>query len=426
MDVKVDRTSPIEVKLSVVIPAQRVDRELERAYAELRRETKLPGFRKGRVPRKVLAEQFGSEVADQVAATLAGEAVGHAVEQHQLRPVGEPDISRGRLVAKRAFELEATVQVRPELGAVDIDRLELSWGDVDVSDDEVDEQLTAMREQQQQLVVVAEDRAVGPGDVADVTLTLSADGRDDQVREHVLVGLPSDLIFAFLLDVVQGLRRGQSRTAEVVVSADFVDEAWAGQQCTATVCLEDIQVLTAPALDDAFAQKMGLADVARLREAVREELERAKQQRARAKTERSAVETIVARHPFEVPSKLVEQRARTLVAAIGAQLAQDEGVSMPASLEDLNDDKRADVMAEAAFSARRELVLEAIAAQQGLEANDDDRDAHIQRIAQQTGKPASLIRSYLEDQGEMPALDARIAEEKALELLLERAKQSSN
>ncbi|RLB50231.1 MAG: hypothetical protein DRI90_23885, partial [Deltaproteobacteria bacterium] len=130
---------------------------------------------------------------------------------------------------------------------------------------------------------------------------------------------------------------------------------------------------------------------------------------------------LIDQHSFEVPPQLVRQRALVLARAIGAELLGGASSGETTSLDDLADDKRADVMQEAEFSVRRELLLDAVAQRDGLEVSDEDRNSRIADIAKRTGQPAETVRSYLVDSGGLLSLDARILEEKAVANLVDEA-----
>jgi trigger factor len=189
----------------------------------------------------------------------------------------------------------------------------------------------------------------------------------------------------------------------------------------ARVTVDRVVELRNPDLDAAFAERMGHGSIAELRRGLRDRLATAKEERARARLERALVEQLVARNPFAVPSNLVSERARVLVASIAAQLGEQSGSASPPTLDDLADSRRADVLAEAEHSVRRELVLEAVAREQALAVTEADRAAWIEQIASELGQSPGEVGAHLKARGSLSTIDAAILEDKALRAMLARA-----
>lgn len=424
MDVRVEELSPLQRKITVTVDERTVAQRLDRSYATLRQEVKLPGFRKGKVPRKVLEERFGPQAAKHAASELVAELLPKALHDEGLDPVGEPAVEHRALRKGKAFEFSATVELKPAVKLADLDGLEVDVPEVEVAEQEVDGHLQAMLRQAANLVTVDGDQPADEGHVADVTLTMRSEGYPDHVLEQLRVGLPDDSSTDFVLDLVRGLRVGESRTGAVEVPMGYPDPVWAGARCEATVEVKSVSRVEVPELDEAFARKMGHESVSAMREALREALIAAKRQRAQARAERELLEQLIAKNPFEVPQSMIDSRAKVLLRAIASELVPGSA-GQQLSLDDLEDDKRADLIAEAEFAVRRELVLQAVAEQEKLEPGETERMARIADIAQQTGQTVDNIRRYM-DGGGMRALDARIVEEKAVSLLLARASQGTD
>lgn len=422
MDVRVEQVSPLVKKLTITVEAAAVDRQLERSYAALRQEVKLPGFRRGHVPRKVLEERFGPDVALQAAGELVREVLPQALAKEGLEPVAEPALEQGKLRKGKPFSFSATVELMPTIELRDTEGLDVTLEQVEVSDAQVADQLASMRRQAASIVAVEESRPVGDGDVATVKLTLRSEGYPDHELDQLRFGLPDDHSAEFIRELVIGVRPGESRSGTVHVPMAYPDPIWAGATCEATVAVGELHRVELPELDDAFASKMGHPSLAELRSAVRDGLAAAMEQRARVHAERRLVEQLIEKNPFDVPHAMVERRAKVLVRAIAAELIPGSAAQQP-SLDDLEPDKRADLLREAEFAVRQELILQAVAQREGLEVSEEERAERIAAIAEQTRQPVEAVRGYMEDGGGMAALDARLLEVKALALVFERAQQ---
>ncbi|MBW2455896.1 MAG: trigger factor [Deltaproteobacteria bacterium] len=420
MDVQVEELSTVARKLVITVDAKTVDQKLEDAYGALKKEVKLPGFRKGKVPRKVLEQRFGPDVSERAAAELAQELVPKELGKQKIEPASDPEVEHGRMTRGKALKLTVTVEIKPAIELASTDGLTATLEPVEVADEELDAHLETIRQQARRIEPVAEHRPLLATDVGLVTVVFEAEGKEDHRREGMHVGLPDDPTGGFLDHLALGLSPGEKRGGTVTVPPNYGAEEWAGMTCAATAELTGIGRIVLPELDDEFAKRIGHESLAAARQDLHDQLLTIKEQRSRARAERQLVDQLVERNTFEVPPKLVVQRAQVLARAVGAELLGNAS-SGPTSLDDLNDDKKADVMQEAEFSVRRELLLDSLAERDGLTVSDEDRQSRIDDIAKRTGQPAETVRSYLVDSGGIESLDQRILEEKAIASLLDQA-----
>jgi trigger factor len=420
MEVELEEAGALEKKLWITVPAEQVEERFASAYRELRREIELPGFRKGKVPRKLLEKRFGERVAAEVAPELAAKALEEAVAQHELDTVGAPQLDLGEAEPGQPFRFSATVALRPHPVVSDYHGVRVVRETPTLSDEELEGHLDSMRQQSGVLETVEEDRPVADGDVVDVTLTFQDQEYGDLVRDHQLVRLPDDPTHPFVLNLVRGLRPGEMNAAEVTIPGDYIVPDWAGRGCRAAVLVHAIKTLCPPPLDAAFAQRVGHDSVEDLREALRSELLEMMAQRGRDHEMRGLIEAVIERNSFEVPRPMVAARAQTLVESIAAQLMDGMSQAMSPSLDDLDDEKRGQVLEEAEFSVRREVILEAIGRQEGICLEEEECDAGIERLAAQAGQPVEALRRALLEGG-MASFEAKLLEDKIIAWLLERA-----
>lgn len=420
MEVELEEAGPLEKRLSITVPAKQVENRLAIAYRELRREVELPGFRKGKVPRKLLEKRFGGRVTAEVVPELAAKALEDALAQHALETVGEPELELGEVRPGQPLRFSATVALRPHPSVSNYRGVRVVRETPTLSEEELQGHLDSMRQQSGVLETVEEDRPVADGDVVDVTLTFQDADYGDLIRDHQLIRLPDDPSHPFVLDLVRGLRRGEMDATELTIPSDYIVPEWAGRSCRAAVVVHEIKALCPPPLDAAFAQRVGHETVEDLRAALRSQLLEMMAQRGRDREMRDLIETLIERNPFEVPRPMVAERAQTLVESIAAQLADGMSRAMFLTLDDLDEEKREQVLEEAEFSVRREVILEAIGRQEEILLEEGECDAGIERMAARTGQPAEALRGVLL-QGGMAKFEAKLLEDKILAWLLERA-----
>ena len=420
MEVELEDAGPLEKRLSITVPAEQVESRLADAYRQLRREISLPGFRKGKVPRKLLEKRFGERVAADVVPELAARALEDAVAQHALDTVGRPELALGKVRPGEPFRFSAIVALRPRPSVADYQGVRVVCETPTLSEEELEEHLGSMRRQSGVLETIEEDRPAADGDVVDVTLTFQDEEYGDLVRDHQLLRLPDDPTHPFVVDLVRGLRRGETATDEVTIPGDYLVSDWAGRTCRAAVMVHTIKAVCPVPLDAAFARQVGHDTVEDLRGALRSQLLEVMTERSRERERRSLVETLIERNPFEVPQPMVSDRAQTLVESIAAQLVDGMSRGMFVTLDDLDEEKREQVLEEAEFSVRREVLLEAIGRQEGIRLEEGERDAGLERMAARTGQPVEALRGALL-QGGMAKFEAKLVEDKIVAWLLERA-----
>lgn len=325
MDVQIEDISPLEKKLSITIAAETVTDEVTQAYAKLKKKTQVPGFRKGRVPRKILERHYHDKVSSDIASRLVSDALAEVLQEQKLKPVGAPDVAPGEVAAEKPFTFTAIVTLAPVVDASDYEGIPLTHKKATTTDEELDGHLKEMAEQ------------------------------------------------------------------------------------------------TSLSVDDELAKRMGHETLDELKEALREQLNEMKDQRTRSQLDRTIAEILVDRNPFDVPDKMVQVRAQTLVQNLAAHMMDGMSQSMNPTLEDLEEDKRENVLEEAEFSVRRELLLAAIARQEQIVVRPGQREALIEKLAKQTGQPGDVLKEMLSQDTAGAKLDEKILDDNVIDWLFERA-----
>ena len=420
MQVELETTGDLERKLLVTVPAERVDEALARAYRKLGAKADIPGYRRGKAPRKVLKKHYGERVAGEVAAELAGEALGQALVDHELVPAARPEVYPEDVEPGKPFVFKAVIVLRPTPDVADYEAIPIQRAPLETTPEEVEEHIESMRNQSGMLETVADERPVEDGDIAEIQLTLRDLERGELTR-GIRVNVPDDEVSPFLVDTVRGMKRGEVARTNVTLPGDYAEEDWAGLECHAEITMMVIHKVVQPALDDAFAQQMGAETVNGLREELQKQLTEMKTEQARDHEARAIIKTIVERNSFEVPSQMVAERAQMIVDNIAAHLADGMSQNTNPTLDDLDDDKRVDVVREAEFSVRRELALEAIARHEGITVEEKEVDAYIDSLAHKSGQPIEVLHTILRQGNAKATLEAKVLEDKVIDWLLERA-----
>jgi trigger factor len=407
MKVAVETLEGCKRRLAVEAPADVVQQEWERAYGRVQKQARLPGFRKGHVPRSLVKAHFADDVRREVAQHLIPDVYQQALAEARLDPVDEPDLQDVRLEENAPLSFVAVVEVKPPIDLDADKRLEVQHAPRPVTDAEVDEALEHIRERHAQFVSV--DRAAAPGDLVlmDYVLTIEGQAPSQQNGYAFLVGDGS--VLPEVDQAVAGMRAGEERTVAVRLPDDHRQEALRGRPGTAAVKVVEVKEKVLPELNDDLAKSAGDFETLAARRAAED----------RHSLEEKIVDALLAAHPFAVPESLIVRQVAHQVEHARERLRR-QGVdpdAMPWDYPKLMGELRPG----AERAVRRALLLEAVAERTGLTPAEPDVDAEVERIAQATQRPTPAVRRMMEKSGDLERLRLSLREHMTLDLLIERA-----
>jgi trigger factor len=428
MQVQVEELSPVEKKLSVEVPWERVREKLDAAYKELAKGVRLKGFRPGKVPRAVVEKMFSKQVYQEVAKELVQESFLVAAQEHKLEPVAEPVIEEARIKPNEAFRYTARVEVRSPVELKDWEGLPARRRPVEIKEQEVEHQLEHLRLQHAEykaidpekrketaatdVVFIAVEGTVGEHTINRPELTVDLGHTD---REP-LPGLARALI---------GLPIGPEKRRIVLdIPADAPQKEIAGRTANLEITIKDAREKQVPALDDEFAKDTGEADtLADLRAKLRERLESAEKKDADREMRDRLLKELVKRNPLPVAPALIERAVDAQVERLRLQLAM-QGIDMEQALQHGQGDPRAirdRLRDSAADEVRGQLMLQHLAETHDVSVSDAELDARVAEIAKGREKPVAKVKAELERDGSLESLRFRLRQEKALDLVVARA-----
>lgn len=412
---QLEELGPVRRRVNVEVAESRVQAELDRAFAELGARARLRGFRPGRAPRKVLERYFGAEVRERVLGKLIEEGYRAALERHELVPVGPPEVSTQGLSPGEPLRFSATVEVRPEVKVENWEGIRVERRQVRVAEADVDTVIASMREEAAELHPRETER-VEAGDVVRLDMAGRLAGARPLRRENLLVEAGGGPFPGSLEDKLVGLERGATARLTIVYPPDFRTRELAGQELIAEVTIKDILAKELPPLDDDFARDHGGCDsLAELRARVRADLERLAAEEADRGVREAVISELAARHPFEVPSGLVGERLRAMIATLEARSG---GGGRAAKV---GEELRAELAAQAEQQVRAELLLDALAVQVGITVSEAELRERLEAMARARREPVERLQAMYASEARRAALDAQLRREKALALLVERA-----
>src|SRR5579863_404843 len=387
MNVNIESPSALRRKMTVELEPTEVNRELDRAYNELKRSVQLKGFRPGHAPRNLLERFFGDQVRGDVIQKLVREYTEKALEENSLKPVVDPEIVTEETdLAKAQFRFSATFDLKPDLVVKDYQDLKVPKAKIEVSEAEVDAALERLRERNATLKKVEERNVVNEGDFVVAAFEGFEDGKPvaGTKFEDRIVRVAKDTLARGLDEVLLGATSGTEVRKTRNYPADYAEKDVAGKTVEWRATVKDIYERNLPTLDDEFAKDQGeFQSLADLRAGVRQDLERQAGEEADGRARQGLLELIIERNPVDVPESLVarEQRSLEAEAAIALEAA---GLPREAALERARQDPE-ESKSRAEKRARSALIVDAIADQEGVEITDDEVADRVGRIVTQSG-----------------------------------------
>ncbi|WP_373044733.1 trigger factor [Vulgatibacter sp.] len=425
MKVNVETVSPVEKKLLIEVDADRVSNELERAYRGLSRSVRVPGFRQGKVPRRILEARYKDQVEQDVVQHLVEHTWREAVDEQDLFPVAQPVVSPERLEQGKPFKYEARVEVKPEVTAKDYKGLEYTGTEPKVTDEMVNDELARIQESLAQLQPIEDRQTAQVGDYAiiDHEGFLGEESIEGGKGTDVTVKVDEGSLLEGSAPMLAGKNVGETVDATVEFPPDYQDEKVRGKAATFKLTLKSLKRRDVPALDDELAKDLGgeAKTLDELKAKIREGLDTAEKQRADRENREGLLKALVEKNPIEVPKALVERGIDMMVAG-AAERFQRQGLDIRQMGLDFRK-IREDLREKATQEVKAALLLEAIAGQEGVEVSDSDLADHYAKLATEVNMPEAKVRAHFEkDAAEMNALKNRLREEKTVALLQREAK----
>ena len=419
MKVAVEAIEGCKRRLAVEAPADVVQQEWERAYVRVQKQARLPGFRKGYVPRSLVKLHFADDVRREVAEHLIPDVYRRALSEARLDPVNEPDLQDVKLEEGAPLSFVAVVEVKPSITLGEYKGVEVQHAPKPIAEEDIDAALERMREEQAQFRAV--DRPAGPGDFLVVDYTLAIDGREpsSQTGYQFIVG--DKTVLPEIDAAVVGMRAAEERPVPFRFAEDHRREELRGRGGAATVRLVEVKEKVLPELDDEFAKSFGeFASLVALRAEVGRQLEARREHDERRALQEKVVDALLDAHSFTIPDTMVMRHvAHQIEQARESMRAQ--GVDpdrVPWDYGKLVTELRPG----AEKAVRRALLLEAIAEREALVPPDADVDAELEKIAQGSQRPLPAVRRMMEKSGDLEALRRGLRDRQALELLVGHAK----
>ncbi|MFI5446582.1 trigger factor [Polaromonas sp. UC242_47] len=421
MAVTVETLEKLERKMTLTLPVNTIQSEVDSRLKRLARTVKMDGFRPGKVPMNVVAQRYGYSVHYEVMNDKVGEAFSVAANEAKLRVAGQPRISEKEGAPEGELAFDAIFEVYPEVKIGDLSQAEVEKLTAEVTDEAIDKTVDILRKQRRTFAQRAQDAAAQDGD----RVTIDFEGKMD--GETFAGGKAED--FQFLVgegqmlkefeDAVRGMKSGESKTFPLNFPADYHGKDVAGKQADFLVTVKKIEAAHLPEVNEALAKSLGIADasVEGLRADIKKNLEREVKFRLLARNKNAVMDALLANAELDLPQAIVQAELERMVEGARADLKQ-RGIK-DADKAPIPDDI---FRPQAERRVRLGLVVAELTRANDLFPKAEQVKAHVEELASSYEKPEDVVRWYFGDQKRMAEVESVVIENNVTNFVLSKAK----
>ncbi len=442
IDVQVQDVGTLRKKLTITIPRDAIDERLGEQYDELKRDSTVPGFRRGHAPLRLIQKRFRSEVGDQLISRLVTSGFLAAVEKVDIKPLGDPLIwieEDGRTEGEKLVSLDQAlavltlpaegdltyaceVEIRPEFDLPDLDAILINKPIVEISDDDVDTEISRYRALRGRYVPVA-DGPVEQDDIVVVDIAMTVDGQVVKEERNATLAARAQVIEGVVVEdlgeELAGKNAGDTVTLEATVGEDHPNGDYRGKTACFSITIHDIKRIEVPPLDQDLLDTLGMDSEDELRDHTRSNLVAQLDSVIRRGMRGQIGKFLLENVDLEVPGGLSQRQTDRLVGRRKVELYQ-QGVPEQ-EIEKRMDQLRAKATEDSISELKLFFIMEAIAEEMKIEVHDDELNAAIAGIASRQGMRFDRVRDKLSQGEGLMSLYLQLRDHKILDLLLEKA-----
>ncbi len=410
--------------LEITVPAAEVERETERAIADIQKKVRLPGFRPGKAPAGIVKSRFAGDIRQEVLEKLVPKFFNAAVEKDNLRVVGRPDITDVHLHPGEPLRFKAEFEVAPTFDLGEYRGITVTYSEPQVTEEDVNERLNQIREQKAEYVN-EEPRPLADGDYAVISLESLAGVAEPVSQDELMLQIGGETTMAAFSDNLRGASPDESREFDVTYPEDYERKNLAGRTVRFKATVKAVRRKELPELNDEFAKDLGdFQSLNELKDTIRKNILREREHRAQEDAKHQIIEKLVDAHDFPVPDAYVdrqieisvENKLRTLVG----QGLDPKGLKLDWQKLRENEKDRA------VRDVKASLILDKIADREAIGATQDEVDREVQRIARQQREAVAVTRAKLQKEGALGRIAANIRTEKTLNFLFEHSRKEAS
>ncbi|KUJ80229.1 trigger factor [Microbulbifer flavimaris] len=419
MQVSIETTSGLERRLTVNLPAEVVDQEVDKRLQQAAKNVRLNGFRKGKVPMKVVRQRFGAGVRQEVLGEVMSRSFYEAVQKEQVKPAGQPSIEAKETAPGKNLEYVATFEVYPEVELSDLAEIEVERPVAEVTDKDVDNMIDVLRKQQSTWKDTK--RKAQKGDRVTIDFVGRVDGEEfegGKAEDQQLV-LGSGQMIPGFEDGILGMKPGEEQDIQVTFPEDYQAENLKGKEATFTIKVKSSEKPELPALDEEFFKAYGVEEGGeeKFREEVRNNMGRELKNAALNKVKTQVMDQLFEKHEVEIPAALVAGEVSTLrgqmVQQFGGQIKPEDAEKMLPDAMFEDQAKRRVVLG---------LVVGEIVKQNKLDVDADRVKAKVEELASTYQQPEEVVEYYYSNRELLSGVESVVLEDQVVDFVLDSAK----
>ncbi len=430
MQMKMEKKQGAEVSLKVEIPKEKVKEELSLAFRKLAKEVRIPGFRKGKVPRKIFEMRFGEGVLQEEAIKkIYPEVYREALNQYQLVPIVEPELEIVQFSLDQPLILRMSLITKPEIELGKYRGVKIKRKKIKITEEEITNVLKQYQKNYATYVPIKGKRGARENDWLVIDCQAFSEGKrlTATPQKSFVYQVGSKLFPPSFSQGLMGLKKGEQKEIEVEFSSDDPWKEFAGKKVTFKVSLKEIKEEKLPPLDDEFAKELKFDSLEAATKYARERLKEAKENWEKKRICQEIVDKVVESAKMEIPPRLIERKTEEKIAELRARL-KSQGFSLPEYLshkkmseKDLKDDLASQITKD----LKTFFTLVAIAEKEKIKVGEEEIEERLKASLKGSEKEEKIaeLKKKLAEQGQMQVLVARIKEEKVIDFLYNEAKR---
>ena len=425
MKVTAENIDNQQVVLTIEVPAEELDKASDKAFKRIAGKVNIPGFRKGKAPRRIVEQQVGKEaVLDEAFDIVAQKAFEDALDEQKIEPVSRPKIDVVTLEAGKDLVFKATVTPKPELTLGEYKGLQIEKKVEEVTDEAVDKQLAQLQNHQSKMIDAPEGAEVADGDFITLDFKGFVDGeafKGGEGKDYPLQIGSKSFIPGFE-DQLIGAKVGEERDVNVTFPEEYQAKELAGKAAVFNCTVHSIKHKELPALDDEFAKKAStFQTLDELKKDIREKLEKNAETKAENDRRAAAIQQATDNASVEIPAVMIDNRVTSMIQEMAMRLEQ-QGMKLEQYLQYAGTDvakMREEYRETAEKNVKTDLMLEAVAKAENIQVEANDISAEVAAMAQTYGATPAQVQKIIKEQGRLGDLAATIMRRKTAQFIVD-------
>jgi len=415
MQVSVETTGKLGRRMEIQVPAERIDSAIEERLKSMSRTVRLKGFRPGKVPVKVVRQQFGQQVRQEVLSSVLQSSFAEAVAQHKLNPAGGPRIEPISVEQGQDLRFRAIFEVYPDLEVKGIESIEITRPVAEVQVGDVDAMLESLRKQRPEFTPVDREARETDRVVVDFVGTVDGEAFEGGKGENVPVIIGGGRMLKDFENGLLGAKAGEQRTIDLAFPQEYQAKALAGKKAVFAITVRSVEEQKLPDLDEEFCKSYGVTEggIEQLRREIEDNMRRELGETIRGRLKQQVMDKLLAANPVEVPQALLESAVRDMQLDMGRQMGAKDVSQLPAPQQFVEPARRRVALG---------LIVSELLKTARIEVDQNRVLARIETLAAQYPDPEQVIKAYRENNEALRQVQSLVLEDQVVDWVVERAK----